>query len=286
MQQLAHPALRPPVAEICLEELAPSGLAGPDVSLLALEYAARWRNGQPGQTSRRLYRFNSVPRNPAHQRVLGDPVTVRQQLIAAAGVNRDGMAGGYRLAAGGSGSWLSWRSQAASGGSTIPGTRKLYVTIAIDQLPAVLRAVIAVARDTAVPVLKFGANYANLRRPDRIVIYTRDQAHAAAVADALRPALDGIPATGLPFAERLSASVYTGLDPPPARDGAASWRGWVCRMLASAMDSVAELDPGAAVAVALRCCQERGIEPGRWSVPDSFFADQPVTGRADDPGGS
>jgi hypothetical protein len=71
MQQLAEPALQPPVAEVRLGRLPPSGLAGLDVSLLALQYAARWRNGQPGETSRRLYRFNSVPRNPAHRRLLG-----------------------------------------------------------------------------------------------------------------------------------------------------------------------------------------------------------------------
>ena len=285
MQQLADPAHGPPVAALRPERLAPSGPAGPDVSLLALQYAARWSDGGPGQTRRRLYRFNSVPRNPAHQRLLGDPVAVRQQLIAAAGLDRDGLAGGYRLATGGSDSWLSWRSQAASGGSTIAGTRKVYVTVAIDQLPAVLRAVIAVARDAAVPVLKFGADYDNLRRPDRIVIYARDQAHATAVAGALRPVLDGIPATELPFAERLSESVYTGLDPPTGHGAAVSWRGWVCRMLASALGSAARHDPGAAVAAALRCCQDRGIDPGRWSVPDSFFADQPVGGRADVPGG-
>jgi hypothetical protein len=281
MQQLADPAQWSPVDDLRPERLAPSGLAGPGVSLLALQYAARWSDGDPGQTRQRLYRFNSVPRNPAHQRLLGDPVAVRQQLIATAGLDRGGLAGGYRLAAGGSGSWLSWRSQAPSGGSTMAGTRKVYVTVAIDQLPAVLRAVIAVARDAGVPVLKFGADYANLRRPDRIVIYTRDQAHATAVAHALRPVLDGIPATELPFAERLSASVYTGLDPPSGHGAAMSWRGWVCRMLASALDSAAEHDPGAAVAAALQCCRDRGIDPGRWSVPDSFFADQPAGDLAD-----
>jgi HopA1 effector protein family len=281
MQQLADPAQGLPVAGLRPERLAPSGLAGPDVSLLALQYAARWSDGDPEQARRRLYRFNSVPRNPVHQRLLGDPVAVRQQLIAAAGLDRGGLAGGYRLAAGGSGSWLSWRSQPVSGGSTIAGTRKVYVTVAIDQLPAVLRAVIAAARDAAVPVLKFGADYANLRRPDRIVIYVRDQAHATAVADALRPVLDGIPATELPFAERLAPSVYTGLDPPNGRGAAMSWRGWVCRMLASALDSAAEHGPDMAVAAALRCCRDRGIDPARWSVPDSFFAHQPAGDLAD-----
>ena len=134
------------------------------------------------------------------------------------------------------------------------------------------------------PVLKFGADYANLRRPDRIVFYMRDRAHAEAVADALRPVLCGIPATELPFAEWRSTAVYTGLDPPPVSHGAVSWRGWVCRMLADALDSVAEPDPGAAVAVALRRCRDRGIDPDRWSVPDCFFADQARSGRAVIPG--
>jgi len=251
--------------------------ASPAISFLALQYAARWRDDRPGQTYRRLYQFNSVPRSPAHQRSLGDPVALRQQLISAAGLDRtDAAADDYRLGRGGTGSWLSWLNSEARGGSTIAGTRKVYVTVAIDQLPAVLRAVFRVARDATVPVLKFGADYANLRRPDRIVFYTRDWGHAKAVADALRPVLCGIPATELAFAECLYTAVYTGLDPPPpASPGAVSWRGWVCRMLADALDSVAEPDPGAAVEVALRRCRDSGIDPDRWAVPDSFFADQP-----------
>lgn len=276
--QLAGAGSRPCVVD---GRSVPPGSASPAVSLLALQYAARWRNDQPGQTYRRLYQFNSVPRSPAHQRPLGDPVALRQQLIAAAGVDRaDAAAGNYRLDRGGTGSWLSWRNPQARGGSTVVGTRKIYVTVAIDQLPAVLRAVFRVARDSAVPVLKFGADYANLRRPDRIVFYTRDWDHALAVAGALRPLLCGIPVTELPFAERLSTAVYTGLDPPPGSHSAVSWRSWVCRMLADALDSVAEPDPGAAVAVALRRCRDSGIDPDRWAVPDSFFADQPGAGPA------
>lgn len=281
--QLAGATPRPRVVD---GHLAPPASASPAISLLALQYAARWRGDRPGQTYRRLYQFNSVPRSPAHQRLLGDPVALRQQLIAAAGADRaDAAAGDYRLGRGGTGGWLSWRNPEARGGSTIAGTRKVYVTVAIDQLPAVLRAVFRVARDAAVPVLKFGADYANLRRPDRIVFYTRDWGHARAVADALRPVLCGIPATELPFAEWLSTAVYTGLDPPPGSRSAVSWRGWVCQVLADALHSVAEPDPGAAVAVALRCCRDNGIDPDRWAVPDSFFGDQPGTGPAAIAGG-
>jgi hypothetical protein len=121
--QLAGAPSRPQVVD---GRLVPPVSAGPAVSLLALQYAARWRNDQPGPTYRRLYKFNSVPRSPAHQRLLGDPVALRQQLIAAAGVDRaDAAAGDYRLGRGGTGSWLSWRNPEARGGSTIVGTRKV-----------------------------------------------------------------------------------------------------------------------------------------------------------------
>ena len=256
----AAPSL--PATDACIGH----GEAG--VSMLALQYAASWLDGNPKLSMPRLYRFNSAPRNPVHIRLFSDPVSTRQYLIRAAGLDRDGNAGGYGLTIS-AGSWLTWRSAYPRGGSTLAGTRKVYVTAKLDYLPIALHAVVRVARSTQVVAFKLGADYANLRRPDRIVIYTRDRAHAEAVVGALRPALDDVPADALPFAEHMSAAIFTGLDPlatlPGLIDGARSWRGWLCRALAEALHQDARYDPVAAVDVALEHARLLAVDPRRRS---------------------
>jgi hypothetical protein len=248
-----------------------------EVSMLALQYCASCRDGNTQTSSARLYRFNSAPRNPVHTRMFGDAVYARQYLISAAGLDRrTGSAGGYGLTESAAG-WLSWRSAFPCEKSTLAGMRKVYVTAKLDYLPIALEAVVRVARSTRVAVFKFGADYANLRRPDRIVIYTRHRGHADEVAGALRLALADVPADALPFAERMSAATFTGLDPPGTlpglSDGARSWRGWLCRALAEALHQDAECDPAAAVDAALRRARSLGVDPRRWAVADSFFAE-------------
>ena len=248
-----------------------------EVSMLALQYAAGCRDGNTETSTARLYRFNSAPRNPVHMRMFSDSVYARQYLIRAAGLDRRiGNACGYGLTVNAAG-WLSWRSAFPCEQSTLAGTRKVYVTAKLDYLPIALQAVVRIARSTGVAVFKFGADYANLRRPDRIVIYTRNRAHAKEVADALRPALADVPADALPFAERMSAATFTGLDPPGTlpglADGARSWRGWLCRALAEALHQDAGCAPAAAVDAALRHARSLGVDPHRWSVADSFFAE-------------
>jgi hypothetical protein len=246
---LARPSPAAADAESALHATdAPTDLSETGVSFLALQYAASWHDAQVAMTMTRLYRFNSTPRNPTHMRIFGEPVHTRQYLIRAAALDRNGNAGDYRLHIADTGGWLSWHSAHPRNGGTLAGTRKVYVTAKLDYLPLTLHAVFLAARSTDVAVLKFGADYANLRRPDRIVIYTRDREHAEEVADALRPALDEIPADALPFAERLSAALFTGLDPPatlPAlADGMRSWRGWMCRALAEVLLSRSKIRSG------------------------------------------
>jgi len=279
-----------------------------DVSLLALRYAAAVRDGDSDRTTARLYRFNTVPRTPAHVRLLGDPVAARQLLIAAAGLDRRGASGGFTLTTAQANGWLYWRSSSGPrsgalrthGADHSPAIRKLYVTAKLDHLPLALRAVFQAAHGADVTVVKFGADYVNLRRPDRIVLYTRGREHAEQVEAGLRSALDGVPADALPFAERISAAVFTGLDPPassvPARaeghaappaaspaEGPAqaqsavaagtSWRGWLCRSVAQALDRAPHDSAELAVAGAIQRCRQLGLDPATWAVDDCFFAE-------------
>ena len=284
-----------------------------DVSLLALRYAAAVRDGDSERTTARLYRFNTVPRTPAHAGLLGDPVAARQLLLAAAGLDRRGASGGFTLTTPqANNGWLYWRSSngprsgawRTNDADRTPAMRKLYVTAKLDHLPLALRAVFQAAHGADVSVVKFGADYVNLRRPDRIVLYTRGREHADQVEAGLRAALDGVPADTLPFAERISAAVFTGLDPPasagpasaerPAAPHAAppaaspagrrvpaqsavpagtSWRGWVCRNVAQALHLAPQDNAELAVAGAIQRCRQLGLDPSTWAVGDGFFAE-------------
>jgi hypothetical protein len=246
-----------------------------DVSLFALRYAAGW-NDNVERTSMRLYRFNSAPRNPVYMRMLGDAVSARQYLCRAARLDRSGDADGYRLNTADPAGWLLWRDVQPHPVSALVGTRKVYVTAKLDYLPITLHAVSRAARAAGVTAFKFGADYANLRRPDRIVMYARDREHAGQIADLLRPVLDEVPADALTFAECLSSAIFTGLDPPTSLpglpDGIRSWRGWLCRSLAESLCQAGRRDPQQAVAAALARARELAIDPSSWAIDDDFFA--------------
>lgn len=246
-----------------------------DVSQLALRYAASWHDERTAATTSRLYRFNSAPRSPAHMRVFNDAVSARQYLIRAATLGCSESTGPFRLSTDAARGWLSWRNADVRSSRTLASTRKVYITAKLDCLPRALNAVFWVARNTDVPVLKFGADYSNLRRPDRIVMYTRDREHAEEIADALRSLLHDIAADALPFAECLSAAVFTGLDPPVrlpiVADGPRSWRGWLCHSLAQVLSREARHDPDTAVGAALMHARSLAIDPSSWAVRDNFF---------------
>jgi hypothetical protein len=247
-----------------------------DVSMLALRYAAGMR-GDDGRTSMRLYRFNSTPRNPVHMRMFSDRLYTRQYLSKTAGLDRSGDPDGFRLSTAEVNGWLLWRNTRPRFRKAMAGTRKVYVTAQIDYLPLAVNAVVQAAKAANVIALKFGADYANLRRPDRIVIYAGDRDHADEIVHLLSPRLNAVPADCLPFAERLSNAIFTGLDPPPSlpglADGRRSWRGWLCHCLAESLDRGDPRDPKAAIEAALDRARKLAVDPVSWSVPDDFFRD-------------
>jgi hypothetical protein len=245
-----------------------------EMSLLALRYAAGWHD-DVSATAGRLYRFNSTPPNPVHSRLYRDPIVGRQLLTAAAGLTRDGRSGGFRLSDVKTSGWLLWRNVDTCPPSRTVGARKLYVTVKLDHMPIAIMAVVKAARSGRVTAFKFGGDYANLRRPDRIVIYTRGRDHVGELAEWLAADLRDIPADQLPFAEPLAAAIFTGLDPPPdpagKADGLRSWRAWLCRRLAEVLVAQDDTDVASAVDAALNAAGTWGIDPRSWAVPDTFF---------------
>ena len=243
------------------------------ISRLALLFAARHRQDGRERTVRRLYTFNSAPLAGSDARML-DGVDGRDALLRQAGLQRWPANGAYRLGSEAAG-WLYWRSYGVDRHALSCGTRKLYLTPKLEVLGPVLRQVAQVGREHGVSVFKFGADYRNLRRPDRVVLYLPDEGAARVLAERLATSLAGFPGDDLPFAERLGSFMWTGVDPPAQPDGGrgrgSSWRQWVCRRLAESLHAAGASSPGEAVVRAEREMLARGIDPGRWHVADDYF---------------
>lgn len=247
------------------------GIVG--ASDLAIGAAIRAMDGDVARTELRLYMFNRSPWSRIDERCLAG-VSGRDQLLRAAGLERGGSCGGFRLSLQESG-WLYWHNpQVGRWRREGTSTRKLYLAPRLGTLAGALRSWVAVAARSEVPVFKFPADYPGWRRPDRVVAYLRDRDHAVHVADALGADWACGPVDDVPFAEPLRPGVFTGLDPArrcaDAEDGA-SWRRWVSHLIAGTLHEA----PGASVAegiCAVRMALEaHGVDPDGFAVPDSFF---------------
>jgi hypothetical protein len=247
------------------------GIVG--ASDLAIGVAIRAMDGDVARTELRLYMFNRSPWSRIDERCLAG-VSGRDAWMRAAGLQRDGSRGGYRLSVQESG-WLYWRNPRVGGWRREgTSTRKLYLAPRLGTLAGALRNWVAVAARCEVPVFKVPADYPGWRRPDRVVAYLRDRDHAVQVADALGKDWACGPVDDVPFAEPLRPGVFTGLDPvrrsADAEDGA-SWRRWVSHLMAGTLHEAAGASVAEGIAAVRVALEARGVDPDGFAVPDSFF---------------
>jgi hypothetical protein len=245
------------------------------LSALALRYGERLRLEDPQQLAGWLYGFGSQPLSPRWQHRLPD----RDAVLAFVGAG-PGTALGRRLDIGwDAGSeelapgWLAWSSRARSDTGAGKVAHKLYVSPAIDAMPLAFEAVLDVL-STRAAHFKIGGNAAGLLRPDKMVIYFRDQASLLAAASALSARLSGVAAHGVPFSAEITPDglMSWGMDPPRSERRLAwqepeSWRLWVVRRLAAAMvaaqsDLAASMTPAE---FAMERLRHEGVDVNGWT---------------------
>ncbi len=263
------------------------------LSAAALRHAEALGVADPETLAASLYGYNRQPVTAAWARRLPDRAAVLDYLDAAAGSPL-----GRRLAAEwdrASGEsepegWIAWRyrgRQGAAAGQRPSGGRaafKLYLSPAIEALPAAFAAVVETLEAAGRGDFKIGCDAAGLLRPDKLVLYFAGQEELLAVADGLARRLPGLPAQGVPFTAEigLDGALSWGMDPPKSarlvswHEGE-SWRIWVVRRLASALlaardglagepDGRVETEGGLAPwQFALERLRREGVDVDRWT---------------------
>jgi hypothetical protein len=238
------------------QELAPRSTTA-RLSLAALWYAEALDEGDAALLAQRLYAYHQYPLSPSRAREAASPGAAaarlsdaatpagallhRHWLRAAPGVHEDG--------------WSYWvrRSDARDARDARQRedqpTYKLYVSPDSSAIAATLPAMVSALAAVGAPPFKVACGVYGALRPDKIVVYARDQSDLHHIATALEGALAGLPAHGVPFTAELARGglLSWGMDPPACCHGApsgagVSWRQWVTAELARYL-AVARLSP-------------------------------------------
>jgi len=228
--------------------LAPLTSEPPDrpaeLSIAAVRYGQGLDSLPIGPLTRRLYAYGRRPVSPRLRRRMPDERCVDEFV----GTTPDGTLGrylgsGWAQAAGASGQWHAWRPRRTQRSSP---RYKLYVSPAIDALPAVIETVATtLASSRGVVGLKIARGLAGITRPDKAVAYFDRLEDLQGDASRLAETSTGLPAHGVPFTAAIvpNGLLSWGADPPvselPIR---LSWRAWVAERLAEYLVAARTLD--------------------------------------------
>ena len=206
----------------------------------------------------RLYRFNTIPASPrwrarfpsssAVSDHLGIPGLERQPRFRERGWVAHRRVGREQP-------WFGFtRTTAARARTPDAPMHKLYVSPEVARIrDAFQTAARLVVRSDAL-AFKVGGDVFGVLRPDKLVVYFANHSALMATVDALRSALRGLRAHGVPFTAPLDADglISCGVDPPPPPDGDLmgheSWRLRVAARLAASLAVAAGSSSGAMTA--------------------------------------
>jgi hypothetical protein len=166
--------------------------------------------------------------------------------------------------------WLQWTRRDLDPRTIV--RHKLYVCPASARLPEAMPRVAEVCRALDVPAFKVGTTLPGILRPDKLVVYVRDEPGLWQVAGELSAALEGIEAQGVPFTAPIdSAGLLSWAVDPEAHallgpdDQPWSWRTAVVGRLADAISGATGKARDDVVAnFALERLRLEGIEPIGW----------------------
>jgi len=234
------------------------------LSRRALEYAQTLDLADPGILSGRLYNYNRIPVSPRWRSLLPDRAAVEKLLDVHHSTASEFRSDEH---------WFYWHSARWSYDAAKP-TYKLYVSPAMDDLPAVFQVAADVAARSPAASLKVGGDVYGLLRPDKIILYVHTFPELQEAAGHILSRISGCSGHGVPFSADLEVGTLLswGIDPP--RDNYTvkwlqqeSWRLWVTNRLASALvlargSGTAEIEPWRFAVERMRL---EGIDTRSWT---------------------
>lgn len=228
-----------------IEALTPQSRIA-QLSYEALLYAQALDIDDVTKLSARMYFHNRLPISPFWKRQLPTADAVATYL----GIHRDGA---HRrtldqywsrvpLSPPNDG-WLMWRPrQTRRDGHRRRSPYKLYISPAMDSLPAAFAATLDVLTDLQTAHFKIGRDLYGLLRPDKLVVYCETFQEIEQVTAGLVPRLADCTAHGVPFTSELAGAgmLSWGMDPPADQQVLSwqereSWRLWITNRLAAAL---------------------------------------------------
>jgi hypothetical protein len=244
----------------------------------ALERAAAMPGADVARLTEYLYRYNTRPLTPTLRRAHRDEASLFGWLDLRACSAR---AAAHGFHGAGDAAWRVWTRRGAAPRSQ---TYKLYVSVAVEDLPEVLRVTVELATSAAARQLKVGSTLAQLLRPDKLVVYFDGLAALEETAARLAPRIAGAGAHGVPFTAPIDAAglLSWGMDPPEQHvwtSSGGSFRFWIAQRLAAgivaARATTAAGDAGAALRDAAALARQRlaldGVDPATWAPSLRLF---------------
>lgn len=231
--------------------------------------------------ARRLYAFNSTPRTRRWEAILDEPDAVvrwlgldtpspwRSKLLESHAEHRS---------TGDDSRWLQWTRRDVDPRTIV--RHKIYVCPASARLAEAMPLVAEVCRAVDVPAFKVGTTLLGILRPDKLVVYVKDEPALWQVAGELSTALEGIEAQGVPFTASIDSAGLLSWAVDPADhailgpdDQPWSWRTAVVGRLADAIAGAKGRGRDAVVAnFALERLRLEGIEPIGWRPGEDWWS--------------
>ncbi len=216
------------------------------LSRAAMRYAAELGLNDLDELAGRLYGYNSKPLGARWRQRWPDTNAVTRALgIAEGRRSSQHLQDRWRVPTDTSG-WLGWERNdletSDMTGTQSPSSYKLYLSPTPDAIESAFQVLLDILPTTRAHYFKIGPDAAGLLRADKMIAYFGDLDSLLDAATKLEPALDGIPAQGVPFTAPIDAAglLSWGMDPPASEkvlpwQERESWRLWLVRRLAAAL---------------------------------------------------
>jgi hypothetical protein len=235
------------------------------LSVEAIAYAAALEQVPSYDLAARLYCFNTAPGRPDLHHRFCDDDRLLSFLLNDQAISRSLRSRWHRERVGDS--WLRWHSGSSGG----PARYKLYVSPALQHLPAIFEASIDAFAESQCSGFKVGRGAFGLLRPDKLVAYFSDLDSLQRASESIRGSAGHAVAQGVPFTAPIGSDgmLSWGMDPPRFEQvmqsqQIQSWRQWLSGRIAVYV--LAAREAGADVHSFVRNRVELdGVDPQTWT---------------------